>query len=60
MSSIPISLSPDLRRLREGVVEEPDNFDFQAPTEGVPINSDAYCIPADAEHPGTVHEHLRY
>lgn len=45
--------SGDFLYLREGVVDDPTAFDFLAPTEGAPINSDAYCIPADAEHPGT-------
>jgi spermidine/putrescine transport system substrate-binding protein len=34
-------------------VDEPANYDFIAPSEGTPINSDAYAIPANAAHPGT-------
>jgi spermidine/putrescine transport system substrate-binding protein len=45
--------SGDFAYLRNGVVKHPGNFDFEAPQEGTPINSDAYCIPANAEHPGT-------
>ncbi len=45
--------SGDFLYLRQGVVEDPTLFDFQAPTEGTPINSDAYCIPTNAKHPGT-------
>ena len=29
------------------------NYDFEAPKEGTPINSDAYAIPTNAKHPGT-------
>ena len=32
---------------------QPANFDFEAPKEGTPINSDAYAIPTNAKHPGT-------
>lgn len=28
-------------------------YGFEAPSEGTPINSDAYAIPVTAEHPGT-------
>lgn len=52
--------SGDFLYLREAVVENPDDFDFQAPTEGVPINSDAYCIPENAEHPGTAMTFIDY
>jgi spermidine/putrescine transport system substrate-binding protein len=45
--------SGDFLYLREGVVKHPENFDFEAPDEGTPINSDAYCIPTNAQHPGT-------
>ncbi|MFN8168180.1 MAG: spermidine/putrescine ABC transporter substrate-binding protein [Candidatus Nanopelagicales bacterium] len=34
-------------------VDDPENFDFIAPKEGAPINSDAYAIPTNAAHPGT-------
>ena len=29
------------------------DYDFEAPEEGTPINSDAYAIPTNAKHPGT-------
>jgi spermidine/putrescine transport system substrate-binding protein len=45
--------SGDFLYLREGVVKHPENYNFEAPKEGSPINSDAYCIPANARHPGT-------
>ena len=32
---------------------DPSKFKFQVAKEGVPINSDAYAIPANAKHPGT-------
>ena len=44
------------RRLRlpaAGAGQGPENFDFEAPSEGTPINSDAYVIPTNAKHPGT-------
>jgi spermidine/putrescine transport system substrate-binding protein len=34
-------------------VDEPKKYGFIAPTEGTPINSDAYAIPTNAAHPGT-------
>ena len=34
-------------------VDNPKNYDFIAPEEGAPINSDAYAIPTNAAHPGT-------
>jgi spermidine/putrescine transport system substrate-binding protein len=33
--------------------DDPAKYDFIAPSEGTPINSDAYAIPANAAHPGT-------
>jgi spermidine/putrescine transport system substrate-binding protein len=33
--------------------DDPANYDFVAPSEGTPINSDAYAIPSNAAHPGT-------
>jgi spermidine/putrescine transport system substrate-binding protein len=45
--------SGDFLYLREGLADDPTKFDFQAPSEGVPINSDAYAIPTNARHPGT-------
>jgi spermidine/putrescine transport system substrate-binding protein len=52
--------SGDFLYLRQGVVEHPERFDFQAPKEGTPINSDAYAIPANAEHPGTAMVFIDY
>lgn len=45
--------SGDFMYLREGLVEDPKDYDFEAPKEGTPINSDAYAIPTNAKHPGT-------
>ena len=45
--------SGDFLYLRNGVVNKPDDYNFEAPKEGTPINSDAYCIPTNAQHPGT-------
>jgi spermidine/putrescine transport system substrate-binding protein len=45
--------SGDFLYLREGLVNKKKNFDFEAPKEGTPINSDAYAIPTNARHPGT-------
>jgi len=33
--------------------KDPSAYGFQTPSEGAPVNSDAYAIPANAEHPGT-------
>jgi spermidine/putrescine transport system substrate-binding protein len=33
--------------------EDPSIYGFQTPSEGAPVNSDAYAIPGNAEHPGT-------
>lgn len=45
--------SGDFLYLRQALAKDPTTYDFEAPREGTPINSDAYCIPADAQHPGT-------
>ncbi|RLV50768.1 spermidine/putrescine ABC transporter substrate-binding protein [Nocardioides mangrovicus] len=45
--------SGDFMYLRTDIAKYQKLYDFEAPKEGVPINSDAYCIPADAPHPGT-------
>ena len=45
--------SGDFLYLRQGLVKDPTQYDFQSPSEGVPINSDAYVIPTNAKHPGT-------
>jgi spermidine/putrescine transport system substrate-binding protein len=52
--------SGDFLYLRQGVVEHPGNFDFEAPEEGTPINSDTYAIPANAKHPGTAMVFIDY
>jgi spermidine/putrescine transport system substrate-binding protein len=44
--------SGDFLYLRD-LADDPSTFDFQAPREGTPINSDAYTIPVNAKHPGT-------
>ncbi|MDR7252535.1 spermidine/putrescine transport system substrate-binding protein [Nocardioides sp. BE266] len=45
--------SGDFLYLRQGLADDPTMFDFESPSEGVPINSDAYVIPTNARHPGT-------
>ena len=45
--------SGDFIYLRKGLVDKPENYNFEAPKEGTPINSDAYVIPTNAKHPGT-------
>jgi len=45
--------SGDFLYFNQYVAKHPDRFGFEAPREGAPINSDAYVIPANAEHPGT-------
>ncbi len=52
--------SGDFLYLRQGVVEHPENFDFESPKEGTPINSDAYVIPTNARHPGTAMVFIDY
>ena len=34
-------------------VDNPENFKFQKCNEGIPVGSDTFAIPVDAEHPGT-------
>ena len=36
-----------------GVAKDPSVYGFEAPREGTPVNTDAYAIPANAQHPGT-------
>ncbi|NUR05605.1 MAG: extracellular solute-binding protein [Nocardioidaceae bacterium] len=45
--------SGDFLYMREGLAKNKATFDFEAPEEGAPINSDTYAIPANARHPGT-------
>lgn len=52
--------SGDLLYMRQALADDPSIFDFQAPSEGVPINSDAYVIPANAKHPGTAMVFIDY
>lgn len=52
--------SGDFLYLRNWLVDDPEAFDFEAPTEGCPINSDAYVIPANAPHPGTAMVFIDY
>lgn len=33
--------------------DDPSLYAFQSPSEGAPVNTDTYAIPANAEHPGT-------
>ena len=32
---------------------DPSIYGFEAPKQGTPVNSDAYAIPVNAQHPGT-------
>jgi spermidine/putrescine transport system substrate-binding protein len=34
-------------------VKKPENFSFQKCSEGIPLGTDCFAIPANAEHPGT-------
>ena len=34
-------------------VDKPENFTFQKCTEGIPVGTDCFAIPANAQHPGT-------
>jgi spermidine/putrescine transport system substrate-binding protein len=52
--------SGDFVYLRQGLVKSPENYAFEAPREGTPINSDAYAIPANAQHPGTAMVFIDY
>jgi spermidine/putrescine transport system substrate-binding protein len=52
--------SGDFLYLREGVAKDPTKFDFEAPKEGTPINSDTYAIPTNARHPGTAMVFIDY
>ena len=52
--------SGDFMYLRQGLVNKPENYDFEAPKEGTPINSDAYAIPTNAKHPGTAMVFIDY
>ena len=52
--------SGDFLYLQQGLADDPTKFDFQAPTEGVPINSDTYAIPTNAPHPGTAMVFIDY
>ena len=52
--------SGDFLYLQQGLVDDPTTFDFEAPSEGTPINSDAYAIPTNAKHPGTAMVFIDY
>lgn len=52
--------SGDFLYLRNWLVDDPTAYDFEAPTEGTPINSDAYVIPSNAKHPGTAMVFIDY
>jgi spermidine/putrescine transport system substrate-binding protein len=45
--------SGDYLNLINNTVKDPENFAYIAPTEGTPLGSDTYAIPANAAHPGT-------
>jgi spermidine/putrescine transport system substrate-binding protein len=52
--------SGDFLYLRESLAKDKTQFDFEAPKEGSPLNSDAYAIPANARHPGTAMVFIDY
>jgi spermidine/putrescine transport system substrate-binding protein len=52
--------SGDFIYVREYLAKKKTNFDFESPKEGAPINSDAYVIPTNAEHPGTAMVFIDY
>jgi spermidine/putrescine transport system substrate-binding protein len=52
--------SGDFLYLQQGLVDDPTAFDFESPREGTPINSDAYAIPENAQHPGTAMVFIDY
>jgi spermidine/putrescine transport system substrate-binding protein len=52
--------SGDFLYVQQGLADDPTKFDFEAPSEGTPINSDAYAIPVNAEHPGTAMVFIDY
>ena len=41
-------------------VDNPENFKFQKCDEGIPVGSDAFAIPVNAEHPGTAMLFIEY
>ena len=52
--------SGDFLYLRNWLVDDPTAYDFEAPREGTPINSDTYVIPTNAKHPGTAMVFIDY
>jgi len=52
--------SGDFLYLQQGLADDPTKFDFEAPREGTPINSDTYAIPVNAKHPGTAMVFIDY
>lgn len=52
--------SGDFLYLKNWLVDDPTAYDFEAPREGTPINSDTYAIPANAQHPGTAMVFIDY
>jgi spermidine/putrescine transport system substrate-binding protein len=52
--------SGDFLYLREALAKNKADFDFESPKEGTPINSDAYAIPTNAQHPGTAMVFIDY
>ena len=52
--------SGDFLYLQQGLADDPTDYDFEAPSEGTPINSDAYAIPTNAKHPGTAMVFIDY
>jgi spermidine/putrescine transport system substrate-binding protein len=52
--------SGDFLYLQQWLVDDPTLYDFEAPVEGTPINSDTYAIPTNAPHPGTAMVFIDY
>ncbi|MEI6230358.1 MAG: spermidine/putrescine ABC transporter substrate-binding protein [Actinomycetes bacterium] len=45
--------SGDFLNFINNTATDPENWVYELPTEGSPLNSDAWVIPANAPHPGT-------
>ena len=52
--------SGDFLYVREALAKHKQNYNFEAPHEGTPINSDTYVIPTNAQHPGTAMVFIDY
>jgi spermidine/putrescine transport system substrate-binding protein len=52
--------SGDFLYVQKDLVDDPTAYDFESPAEGVPLNSDTYTIPTNAQHPGTAMVFIDY